>query len=101
MLLLWILLLHVFMFRVCLRYAVLSVSCSLMIICWERADPLNFLCVMFFLMFLSLYHMVSWVRCGTWLIDSCGNRFSAKLYKIIQFLIQIHVYTLDLEPLCL
>ena len=38
-------LLHVFMFRVC--HAVISVPCSLVVICWERANFLAFLYVMF------------------------------------------------------
>ena len=36
-----------FMFHVCLCYAVLSVSCSLMITCWETANLLSILCVAF------------------------------------------------------
>ena len=53
-----------FMFHVCLCYAVLSVACSLMIICWEKAGLSVLLCVAFSCV-LSLSHMVSWVRCGT------------------------------------
>ena len=45
-----LLIIHVY-----LCYAVLSVPCSLVIICWERADLLALLCVVF----LSLYHMFS------------------------------------------
>ena len=44
-LLLWIFLL--FMIHVHLCYAILSVPCSLVITCWERAGFLAFLCVMF------------------------------------------------------
>ena len=62
MLLLWIILL----FHVCLCYAVLSVPCSIVITCWDRADLLALLCVVF-LVFLSFSHAVFWVRCGTWL----------------------------------
>ena len=36
-----------FMFHVCLCYAVLSVRCSLVITCWERADILALSCVIF------------------------------------------------------
>ena len=36
-----------FVFHVCLYYAVFSVPCSLVITCWERADLLALLCVMF------------------------------------------------------
>ena len=42
----------------------LSMLCSLMIICWERADFLSLMYVMF-LVYLSLSHVVSLVRCGT------------------------------------
>ena len=37
-------------FHVCLCYAVLSVSCNLVITCWEKADLLAILCVMFLLL---------------------------------------------------
>ena len=47
----------------CLMF-VLPVPCSLVIICWERADLLAFLCVMLSCV-LSLSLMVSRVRCGT------------------------------------
>ena len=33
------------MFQACLCHAVLSVPCSIVIICWERADPLAFFVV--------------------------------------------------------
>ena len=36
-----------FIFYVCLCYAVLSVPCSLVVTCWERADLLALLCVVF------------------------------------------------------
>ena len=36
-----------FTFHVCLYYAVLSIPCSRVITCWERADLLTLLCVMF------------------------------------------------------
>ena len=50
-------------FRVC--HAVMSVHCSLVVTCWERADLLALLYVLSCV--LSLSHVVSWVRCGTWL----------------------------------
>ena len=50
-----------FMFPVCLVF--LSVHCSLVVTCWERADLLALLYVMFYCV-LSLSHVVSWVRCG-------------------------------------
>ena len=47
------------MFHVCLYYAVLSVPCSRVIACWERADLLaHFMCVVF-LLFLLLFQIVS------------------------------------------
>ena len=49
-----------FVFRVC--HAVLSVPCGLVVSCWERANLLALLCVMFSCV-LSL-SLVSWVRCG-------------------------------------
>ena len=42
-----------FMFHVCLCYAVMSVFCSLVTTCWERIDFLALLFVVF-LVFLSL-----------------------------------------------
>ena len=52
------------MFRVCLCCAVLSVPCSLVVTCWERADLLALLCVVLYCV-LSLSHTVFRVRCGT------------------------------------
>ena len=51
-----------FMFRVC--HVVLSVYCCLVATCLERADLLALVCDVL-LCFLSLTHVVSWVRCGT------------------------------------
>ena len=50
-----------FVVHVCLCDTILSAPCSLVVTCWERTGLLALLCV------LSLSHMVSWVRCGTWL----------------------------------
>ena len=58
MLLLWI----SFMFHVC--HAVLSVHCSLLVTCCEKAYLLALLYVMFSSRFLSLTHVVSWDMCG-------------------------------------
>ena len=44
-------------------YVFLSVHCSLVVTCWERADLLALVYMMFFV-FLSLSHVVSCVRCG-------------------------------------
>ena len=52
-----------FMFHVCLYHTVLSVHCSLVITCWESADLLALLSVIF-LVFLTFSHMVSRVGCG-------------------------------------
>ena len=41
----------------------LSIHCSLVVTCWERADLLALLYVMFYCV-LSLSHVVSCVRCG-------------------------------------
>ena len=40
--------------KTCLCGALLSVSFSLVVTCWERADLLAFIC---FLLFVSLFHM--------------------------------------------
>ena len=45
-------------------HAFLSVHCSLVVTCWERADPLALLYEMFYCV-LSLSHVMSGVRCGT------------------------------------
>ena len=51
------------MFRVC--HAILSsIYCSLVVTCWERADLLAHLYVMFYCV-LSLSDGVSLVKCGT------------------------------------
>ena len=42
-----------FMIHVCLWYAVLSISCSLVITCWERADFLALLCIVFSCVFVT------------------------------------------------
>ena len=57
----------VIVFYVC--NAVLSVPGNLVITCWERADLLALLCVMFSCV-LFPSHMVSWVRCDILFIDS-------------------------------
>ena len=53
-----------FMFRVC--HAFLSVHCSIVVTCLERANLLVLLYVIFSCV-LSLSHVVTGVRCGTWL----------------------------------
>ena len=50
-----------FMLHICLCYAVLSVPCSLVVICWERADLLALFCVVFhvflYLLFLIFFFL--------------------------------------------
>ena len=68
------------MFYVCLYYTILSIPCNLAISCWERADLLALLCVMFPCA-LSLSHVVFGTRCG-----SLGTRQVANRYlQIIRF----------------
>ena len=52
------------LFMFCVRHVFLSVHFSLVITCWERANLLALLCVMFYCV-LSLSRVVSWVKCGT------------------------------------
>ena len=52
-------------FTFCLHHNVMYVPCSLVITYWERADLLALSFVRYFLVFLSLFHMVSQVRYGT------------------------------------
>ena len=58
-----------FMLHVCIYFIVLSVPCSIVLTCWERADLLSLMCVMFPCVFVLLSHMVSRVRYGTYCID--------------------------------
>ena len=46
----------------CLCHTVLSVSCSLVVTCWEKDE---LLALVLFYCVLSLSYTVSWVRCGT------------------------------------
>ena len=52
------------MFYVCLDYTAVSVPCSHVITCWEKADLLALLCAIF-PGILSLYHILSLVGYGT------------------------------------
>ena len=45
-----------FIFYLC--YAVVSVPCSLVVTCWERADLLALLCVAFSCLFITFKHGV-------------------------------------------
>ena len=54
------------LFTSCVCYDFASVHCCLVITCWVRADLLV-LFLWCFIVFSSLFHVVFWVRCGTWL----------------------------------
>ena len=69
------------MFHVCLSYAVMSVPCSLEITCWESADLLALLFVMFSCV-LSLSHMVFASGVVLDCIDSCSLPSSSLLTYI-------------------
>ena len=49
----------------CVSHAFASVHCGLVVTCWERADLLALVGDVYCILLLS--HVVSWVRCGTWL----------------------------------
>ena len=61
-----------FTFHVCLYNSVLYVFCIPVITCWEGADLLALLCVICVCV-LSLFHMVSRVRGGTFSKNSFRN----------------------------
>ena len=69
-------------------HAFLSVHCSLVVSCWERANLLALLYVTFFV-FLSLSHVVSWVRCGTWLYRFLIFALLLTLFPLFSFFFQI------------
>ena len=74
-----------FVFHVCT--AVLSVPCSLVVTCWERADLLAFLCVMFSCVFVTfLYSVMCQVR---YLIISIPGIYLLRLRKNINFILKI------------
>ena len=45
-------------FHICLYYAILSIPCSLAVTCWERADLLALLCVIFSCVFVTFTYGV-------------------------------------------
>ena len=47
------------MFHICLYHTVLSVSCRLVVTCWERADLLVLLCVVNYFVFVTFPYGVS------------------------------------------
>ena len=72
-----------FLFCVCLWHTVLSVPCSLVVTCWERADLLALLCVMFFLCLchFPLWRLVSGVVLVLDCFDSRSLPFSLLLFR--------------------
>ena len=81
-LLLWVI--FCCLFHVCLRYAVLSVPCSLLITCWERADPLALLCVVLSCVFANFQY--GFPRQVWYLIVSIPD-LCPPLYFVISFII--------------
>ena len=55
---------HFYYFMFCVCHAFLSVQCSLVVTCWDRANFLALLCVELCFV-LSLSHVVALVRSGT------------------------------------
>ena len=49
------------LFMSCVFHAFPSVRCCLVVTCWEGS------CLRYFVVFLSVLDVLSWVRCGTWL----------------------------------
>ena len=74
---------------VCVCHIALSVMCSLVVISWERAALLAHVltCMWYFLVFLSLFHTVYWVRCGTWLYQFLIFTFFLTLWSWLLYLI--------------
>ena len=57
-----------FVEHLCYVWLVFIMLCYLLVTCWERADLLAILAlVCVFTCVLSFSHVVSWVRCATWL----------------------------------
>ena len=53
-----------FMFHVWLCHAILSVPCGLVVTCWEGADLLAILCVVFYCVFVAFScGVLGWVWC--------------------------------------
>ena len=59
-----------FVFRVC--HAFVSVPCDLVVTCWERANLLAILCIMFYCVFVTLQYGVLGRVC--YLIESIPDR---------------------------
>ena len=92
-----VLLLWILFFYIYFTFVLILLSCvflaafnTCMITCWERADLLALLCVMF-LVFLSLSLMVSRVKCGSWLFRFLIFAFT--LY--FQIHISGHIFAID------
>ena len=73
-----------FCYLFCVCHAFLSVQCSIVVTCWERANLLALLCVIF-VVFLSLSHVVSWIRCGT-----CLYRFLIFAFLLTSVVIELY-----------
>ena len=75
-----------FLLQVYLYNTVLAVPCSLAIICLERTDLLSLLCVLLpCVFFIQLFHVVSRVMCGTWLINSWSLHSSLLFFATLPF----------------
>ena len=67
-----------------------DITCStfdLLVTCWERADLLALVCGVYY-EFVT-FPLVSWVRCGTWCIDSWSLRPYLLCWVVISNFIQI------------
>ena len=62
-----------FIFHICLHFAVLSIHCSLAITCWERAGLFALLCVMFLLCFC---HLPTWCLGSGVILDCIDSLYS-------------------------
>ena len=88
-----------FMFPVC--HALLSVRCSLVVICWERADLLALLYMVFYCV-LSLSHLLSWVRyltvsiSGLFLFSCHGVGFKHIIRAVLRSWQKVSEYDLEI-----
>ena len=75
------------MLRVCFCHTVLSFPCNLEVTCWERADLLVLLCVMFSL----ICHFPIWCP-GLGVVRDCIDTWSlhSSLFRITETAFNIH-----------
>ena len=74
----------------------MSISCSLVVTCWERADHLAPLYVMFSWFFVTFpYHTMSWVTCGTWLYRFLAFAF---FFSLLTDNMQLHLWDWNPQP---